>query len=222
MASSTPDSCYSLILFDFDGTLADSFPWFRGAINQLARQHHFKETPDGAVDGLRGLPHAEILQRLGLPLWKVPLVARDMRCLMSEEIDRIRLFPQIEETLMALADGGAALAVVSSNALENVHAVLGEALVRRVVQFECGASLSGKAARLKRVLKRSGFRPAQAVFIGDEIRDIEAAKSAGIAAGAVGWGYNDAESLRSAGPQRFFAEPADLLDLVPPPPQGLA
>ncbi len=66
--------------------------------------------------------------------------------------------------------------------------------------FACGASLFGKAAKYKAVLKRTGTAARDAISIGDEVRDGEAARQAGIDFGAVSWGYASVEALRQAGP----------------------
>ena len=63
-------------------------------------------------------------------------------------------------------------------------------------------------------MKRAGVRPAQAISIGDEVRDIEAARTAGIACGAVTWGYAAAEALRALGPDRVFERMEDVAGLL--------
>ena len=78
--------------------------------------------------------------------------------------------------LRGLSERGVALAVVTSNAYGNVRGVLGVECAALIRYYECGTSLFGKRGRLRRVLKQSGAQPAEAIFIGDEIRDIEAAR----------------------------------------------
>ncbi len=73
-----------------------------------------------------------------------------------------------------------------------------------IPQFACGASLFGKAAKFKDVLKRTGIAAADAICIGDEVRDGEAARQAGIDFGAVSWGYASTEALRQTSPALVF------------------
>ena len=80
--------------------------------------------------------------------------------------------------------------------------------------FDCGASLFGKAAKFRRVVQRAGVKPSQAIAIGDEVRDIEAARAAGIACGAVTWGYAAPEALRALGPDLVFDRMEDVAVLL--------
>jgi phosphoglycolate phosphatase len=199
-----------LYIFDFDGTLADSFSWFIEVSDGVADRFGFDRFDRRELDSLRGLDARRILMRQRVPLWKLPLIARHARRLMAQDIERIPLFPGIAEALARLAASGATLAIVTSNARNNVVRVLGPATAPRISVFECGASLFGKASKLRRVLKRTGFPADQTVFVGDEIRDAEAAREAGVAFGAVGWGYTRLDALRTQAPAHVFERVDDL------------
>jgi phosphoglycolate phosphatase len=205
---------YKLAMFDFDGTLADTFPWFLSAANRLAQKHEFKRIEEGELETLRGYSARKIMEHLGVPVWKLPRIGIDMRRLMAEDIGQIRLFEGIGTMLRGLAGRGVALAVVTSNACDNVRQVLGVEHAALVNYYECGASLFGKRGKLRRVLKESGFRPGEAIFIGDEIRDIEAARAEGIPFGAVTWGYTHVEALEAHSPAEVFANVAEVVEKV--------
>jgi phosphoglycolate phosphatase len=192
-----------LVLFDFDGTLADSLGWFLGVFDQVADRYGFRQLAPGDRERLRGLETGAILRHLDVPGWKLPLIARHLRALAARDIAKIRLFPGAAATLDALAAGGLQLAVVSSNAEENVRRVLGSAAAQ-VGHYACGASLFGKATKVRTVLRASGAGPGTALLIGDEARDIEAANQTGIGSAAVAWGYADPKYLRSLSPTLFF------------------
>jgi phosphoglycolate phosphatase len=70
---------YALVIFDLDGTLADSFPWFLGVLNTVAREFKFREVAEGDIEPLRHCSVHEILRKLDVPLWKVPQIAHRMR-----------------------------------------------------------------------------------------------------------------------------------------------
>jgi phosphoglycolate phosphatase len=206
---------YRLAIFDFDGTLADSFPFFVSVYNQLAREFAFRVVEPDEMEALRGCGAREIMARVGMPAWKLPKVSRRFIGLMRESRDRIALFEGAEDALGHLADAGVRLAVVSSNSLDNVRAVLGPQITDRIGHFECGVSIFGKRSRLRKVLRASGVRASEAIAIGDQATDLEAAHAEGIAAGAVAWGYARPELLRSLAPRIEFATPRDLALLAP-------
>src|SRR5262245_338176 len=160
---------YSLIIFDLDGTLADSFPWFLRNVNDVADRFGFRRIRDGDVESLRHAGSREILRRLEVPVWKLPMIARHMRRMKASHLDCIPLFPGVEAMLSGLRDRGLTLALVSSDHEVNARQQLGEAAAL-FSHFDCGAALFGKAAKFRRVVKRAGVTAAQAISIGDEVR----------------------------------------------------
>lgn len=194
---------HRLALFDFDGTLADSQDWFLGIFDQVADRFGYRRLAPGDSERLRGLETRAILHDLGVPTWKLPTIAKHVRDLATRDIDQIRLFPGAAEMLAELKSGGVEAAVVSSNDEGNVRRVLGPAAAH-VAHFACGASLFGKAAKIRGVLKAMRADRRGAIFVGDETRDAAAARDARIDSGLVAWGYADPDFLRSLAPTLFF------------------
>jgi phosphoglycolate phosphatase len=201
---------YRLVIFDFDGTLADSLGWMRGVLNDVARRHRFRTAEDHELEELRGKDTRAIMAHLGVSPWKLPFIARDMRRRAAREAHLIRPFAGVHELLADLAGRGRHTAIVSSNAEANVRAVLGPESAARVRFYACGAGLFGKQAKFRRVLRRSGTAPVDTIAIGDEARDIQAAAGEGIASGAVTWGYATPELLRAHRPTVMFDD-SDVL-----------
>ena len=201
-----------LVIFDFDGTLADTFPWFMRIINDVADRYSFKRIEPHEVELLRGMGATEIMAHLGVPRWKLPLIASHMRKRKAREIGETKLFAGVEDMLQRLSDAGIEIAVVSSNSEANVRTILGPELAARIACFECGASVFGKTARFRKVLRRTGVSPSEALSIGDEIRDLEAARRAGLAFGAAGWGFTRPEALLARGPNVLFSSIDEIAD----------
>jgi len=198
---------YRLAIFDLDGTLADSFPWFLSVVNSIADKHSFRRIEPSQVDSLRGAGSREIVRRLGVPAWKIPFIANDMRMLKASS--STPLFPGVEAMLERLSQSGIKLALVSSDSEANARRILGPS-VRHFSWFGCGASLFGKAAKFNRVVKDARVPKASTICIGDEVRDAEAADRAGIDFGAVTWGYARPEAMRKFSPAMVFASVDDL------------
>ncbi|WP_077959790.1 HAD hydrolase-like protein [Ensifer adhaerens] len=195
---------YDFAIFDFDGTLADTAASFMAACNAAARRYGFRELSVDEFQSLRTMGSREIIAHLGVPMWKLPQIATFMRRAMAAEAASVRLFPGAAELLGRLKAAGVGIAIVSSNAEESIRAALGEAAAI-IDLYECGAALFGKAQHFRKAIRHSGFDPSRILAIGDEARDIEAARKAGVAAGAVGWGYADPVFLQGLGPDRFFS-----------------
>ncbi|MDA9398400.1 HAD family hydrolase [Bradyrhizobium sp. CCBAU 45389] len=206
-------SFYSLAIFDLDGTLADSFPWFLRTINDVADRFGFRRVADEDIEGLRHASSREILTRLEVPLWKLPAIARHARRLKAEAASEIALFAGVETMLRTLAENGVQLALVTSDSEANAREKLGEAAAL-FAHYDCSASLFGKAAKFRRVVRRAGVDPGRVIAIGDEVRDIEAARAAGVACGAVSWGYAAPAALRALGPDHMFEQMRDIADTL--------
>ncbi|WP_456652019.1 MULTISPECIES: HAD-IA family hydrolase [unclassified Bradyrhizobium] len=200
---------YSLAIFDLDGTLADSFPWFLRVINDVADRFKFRRVADEDIEALRHASSREILARLEVPLWKLPAIARHARRLKAEAAAEIFLFAGVEAMLRTLAENGVQLALVTSDSEANAREKLGDSAAL-FAHFDCAASLFGKAAKFRRVIRRAGVEPGKVISIGDEVRDIEAARTVGIACGAVSWGYAAPAALRALGPDHVFARIDDI------------
>lgn len=198
-----------LAIFDFDGVLCDSAAWFVKELNGLASRHGFRALSDDEVQRLRGRPTREVVRHLRVAPWRMPAIARDLRARMGADADRIGLFDGAGETLSALRAAGVQLAVVSSNSEDNIRRILGPH-ADAVARFDCGAGLFNKAGKFRRVMKALGATPADTVSIGDEVRDIEAARKAGVRAFAVSWGYAVRDALTAARPDAVCDDFDDL------------
>lgn len=205
---------YKLAIFDLDGTLADSFPFFASVYNRLADEHGFRQVAPSEVDALRRVGAREIMARVGLSPWKLPRVARHFITMMRENAHAVPLFPGVAEVLRALHARGTLIAIVSSNSRENVEAVLGSENARHIACFECGASIFGKRARIRCVLKLCGVPSESAIYIGDQPTDLEAARKERVAFGAVSWGYGHIDSMTPHAPDAVFADVRDMLSIA--------
>ncbi len=205
-----PSPAFRLAIFDFDGTLADSFDWFCSVLDRTTARFGLRPVDPAEIPTLRDMPSRDVLAHLGVPMWKIPAIATYMRGLAGEEIASIGLFDGAAATLIALHAAGVKLAVVSSNAEANIRAALSP-VANLIDRYDCGSALFGKSARLKAAAATFGT---PAIAIGDEVRDIEAARKARVTAGAVSFGYNSRKALVAAKPDHLFDSYEDLLRVV--------
>lgn len=201
---------YQLVIFDFDGTLADSADWTMRTFNDVAEQFGLRRISDAELQMLRGRSNREIVQYLGVPMWKVPGIVREMRERISADVERIPLFPGVTDVLRNARNHGVHTAIVSSNSESNVRRILGAENVILIQHFACGAAIFGKARKLRAVMERFRVSAAHTLCVGDETRDIEAAREVGADSGAVLWGYATAAVLRRFEPTHLFASMAEL------------
>jgi phosphoglycolate phosphatase len=202
----------NLAIFDFDGTIADSAAWFGNALNEVARHNGFREVSAEQREMLRSRSAREIFAYLQIPSWKLPSIVRQLRAIAARDVEQINIFPWVPDVFDALRSRGISIAIVSSNTKANIRRVLGTEVATMVEQFGTGAPLFGKAVKINAVIKRCASSPALTTSVGDEVRDIEAARALGISSLAVTWGYATAPALEAARPTRLVHAPAELLD----------
>lgn len=204
---------YDLVMFDLDGTLADSLGFFIRTHNLLSAKYHFQPIQPHEVELLRQRSPREIMDHLGLPRWKLPFVARDFVRLMRLHGQQVCMFAGVERVLRDLHAHGLQLAVVSSNSVENCLRILGEDLCRLMSCIDGGASLFGKRTRILRVMKKLSIQPGQAIYVVDQLTDADAARAASVAFGAVCWEYGAPQALAQTSPEVTF-ETVDALRLL--------
>lgn len=199
-----------LVILDFDGTLADSLPRLSVAYADVAEQFGLRRAAAAEAQALRGSDAKTALRALGIPRWRLPAMAARLRRV-AEEAPPPPLFAGIEAMLQRLAGHGITLAIASSNTEAQIRRTLGPELAALVACYAAEASLFGKAKRFRRILSFTRTSPVETLAIGDEPRDIEAARAAGVLAGAVGWGFATPALLRTRGPDVFFEKPEELV-----------
>jgi phosphoglycolate phosphatase len=199
-------------IFDFDGTLADSLNHVVPLYNSVAPQFKVPQVTPADIPRLRRMGPRQAMDAYGVPLWKVPRILQAVRAKLREHIDQLEPFGGIGETLSTLSLTGSRCLLLSSNSRENVEAFLSRHRFDCFERLVCGSSLFGKGARLRKVLAQASLLAGSVAYVGDEVRDIEAAQNAGVQSIAVSWGYGDRESLLAAKPNYLIDRPEQLLD----------
>ena len=194
---------YRLAIFDFDGTLADSLDWFRASFHDVIARFDLTPITAEELEAMRGLSAREIMARLNVSMWQLPAIVRDMRKRKLAAASQTSLFAGIPAMLSDLQRQGIKTAIVSSDSEASVRQVLGPTTAQ-ITRFDCGAAVFGKHRKFQRVARKLGAKPSETICIGDEIRDIEAAKAASMDSGAVAWGYALPSALQAAGPTHLF------------------
>jgi len=201
------------ILFDFDGTIADTIEAGVTAFNGLAARYGFLEiTPENA-DELRAKSPRAAMKALSIPMLRVPLVLRTLRKGVREALPTLQAIEGMRAALIALRNKGYQLGIVTSNSAENVAAFLKNNQMEIFDYIQAGTGLFNKGKKLKKMMAREGLKKDETIFVGDEIRDVEAAKKNDLAAVAVTWGLNSREGLEAARPNFIIENTRELVEL---------
>lgn len=205
---------FEAVLFDFDGTLADTFPRVERLLARLARELHFSDPGADEIRRMRGWRMPRILSRLGIAWWKVPIVLWRARALLESDPVPVALFPGIPELLTDLDKAGIEWGILTSNGLEVVRRTLRENGAPEPGRLETGLGLSGKVKRLVRMARVLGTVPGCLLLVADETRDVDAARAAGVPMIGVAWGCNTEQALRDAGSSRVARDQHELREML--------
>lgn len=205
----------STLIFDFDGTIADSFPLIVELFYELTGQPAI--TDEQRINRLRQLSLRQVLKELDVPLVRMPMLLIRGKALMQQRIDEVKPFPGIKKALEALRDDGHRLFILSSNSEANIRIFLQkERLADYFEHIQGGAGVLHKARALKKIIHKYNLDPAQSFYIGDEVRDIVAAHKVDVRIVSVAWGFNGREALAAYEPFALLYRPAELVDLFCP------
>ena len=215
-----------LIIFDFDGTLADTLGALMRISNRLAPEFGYSQIGDEQLASLKYLSSWEIIKLSKVALWKLPFLLKRVKEEFPAEVINVRLFPGVVELLNTLKLQGYRLGIVSSNAEANIRSLLSQNHIEHLFDFVNGASTFGKGKAIGKLIKQYHCPKSDVIYIGDEIRDIQAARSIEIRVIAVGWGFNAPTALIDRQPDLLITKPLALINALarfyPPPAAHLA
>ena len=206
---------YKTLVFDFDGTIADTLGETRRIFNRIAPDYGIREVAEHELDGLRHLSLKDLLNHLDIPKRRVPALIARGTGMMRGNITELQLITGMREVLIELRRHVRSFGILTSNATANVDLFLRAHGLRDQFDFISSTSkLTGKAKHLKAIRKTFSLRPEELLYIGDELRDVKASQKAGIPIAAVTWGFNSREALMAAAPDYLFDRPEDFLRLL--------
>lgn len=204
-----------VIIFDFDGTIADSFDLVLAISNRLAIEYGFPQVHPEEAHRLQDLSSREIVRQSGVSIFRLPFLLLRLRKELNQEIRFLKPITGIQSALQTLKQRGYHLGIVTSNSRENVQTFLHTQNLTGLFDF-IGSDLTlfGKGKVIQRMIRRYQFDPAMVIYVGDETRDVEAARKIRIKVIAVSWGFSSGQVLTKHEPDRLIDQPSELITAV--------
>ena len=209
------------VIFDLDGTLADTLEDITDSINIVFAETGHESVSRERVRGLIGEGLGKLLQLasgLDVPDRVDGFIERYREVYRGRMLVCTRLFPGVSEMLDALVRLEVPLAVRSTKPEEFTLPICETLLSRwpfvRVRGPRSEALRKPDPTQALEVAAEMDRPPSAVFFIGDSVIDIGAAHNAGMRAVAVTWGYRDFSELDRAKPEHLIDRPASLIDIV--------
>ncbi len=205
---------YKVIIFDFDGTIADSRRTLVNIANELADEFGYDIVTEEEVIRLSNLSSHDVLLQSPIPLYKIPFLLRRVKKELNKHIIKLKPFLGIKEVLTSLQTQGFCIGIVTSNMRNNVLDFLEENQLEQYFDFVYSANtLFGKDKIIRKLINQYQLPLEKTFYVGDETRDIEAAKKSQIQMIAVTWGFNSAGVLARHQPDFLIDEPSQLCQI---------
>jgi len=205
---------HKVVIFDFDGTIANTLDSIIDIMNNLSNEFGFRKIKEEDIQYLRGKKPKEILKHLDISLFKLPFVIRKVRREINSHIALLPPSVELLPVLRLLKENNCRIGIVTTNIEENVRKFLHANNLDQFDFFYTAKKVFGKDITISKILKDMGLEKSHVYFVGDEVRDIEAGKKAGIKTIAVSWGYNTKDALAKEHPDYLIDSPMELKNIV--------
>lgn len=202
-----------VFIFDFDGTVADTMPSIFKVVNDLAREYEFPEVSKAHFQKLRTKSPTQIVKELGIPMLKIPFAINRGRELLGSYMKDIEFIPGMRELLLDLDEYGKTIGMLTSNSRANIDIFFAKHNLDVFDFIYTEHNLFGKQFSLVKMLKQEGVDKSAAVYVGDEVRDIEACRIVDLDIVSVSWGFSAKEALQKEAPTYLVESPAEFRKL---------
>ncbi len=204
---------YKYVIFDFDGTLADTEKINFNIFQQLSDKYNFKKVAIDEIHQLKKMSAKEVIDFLGIKKRKIPLAIKYGKKILKKDIHNVKPCKENIKTILGkLKDSGVKLGVLTTNSQNNVNIFLENNQID-FFDFVESSSLFGKEIKFKKIIKNKKLNSQDILYVGDEIRDIKAAHLSHVKIASVTWGYNSIEALKRHNPDYLINNPEELLSI---------
>ncbi len=202
------------LLFDFDGTLADSIHLALRIANKLAPDFGVKPLTEEQFALVRNMSIPKALKYIKIPFYKVPraitLALVEYRHLVHE----LEPIPGIPQMLKDLGELNCPMALLTSNTSENVKHFIKQHELDYFDWIEGTSGILKKHSSIRKQIKKHNLDKDNLIYVGDEIRDVVAAKKSGIRVISVTWGFHPADLLSSKDPDYLVDKPSQIVQII--------
>lgn len=200
-----------IIIFDFDGTIADSFPPMVKILKKQVKEMGYGDLTDKQIEIMRSMRPLDIIAHFKFPFWKIPKLIQTVREELFNQIDKVKMFQGINELINDLKTKKIKYGILTSNSKKTVEAFLNVNNLNGFDFIESETNIFKKSSHLAFIIKKYFLNKKDVIYVGDEVRDIEACREVGVDVISVTWGYNSKVVLKKNNPTFIVDTPSEIL-----------
>jgi phosphoglycolate phosphatase-like HAD superfamily hydrolase len=202
------------VIFDFDGTVADSFDVIMSFFVEYKQRLGLDKFGKEEIEIYRNKGVKELIKESKVSVFRISKVISEMRKGINESVSEVKPFVGMINLLNKLKNKELSLGVMSTNGEKTINKLLEKNKIE-VFDYVVGkGSLFGKDKVIKSILKKRKLKSDEVLYVGDEVRDIEACKKLGIKIAAVTWGFSSKKLLAKNKPDFLVNKAEEILKLV--------
>jgi len=199
------------LIFDFDGTLADTLGFTVNSAIEINRNLDLLNGEKMDFEKYRTMDSKDFFKSLKISNLKLFYFLFKYQRKQTKEISNTKTFEGLSEVLNELKKSGLKMGVCTSNSKNNVKLFLENCNLNVFDFIYSSWDYFRKDKILKKSIKKFKLDKANVIYVGDEVRDITAARNADIKVASVTWGYNLESILSQNNPDYIINQPKDLL-----------
>lgn len=201
-------------IFDFDGTIVNSRGLMMKFYNELAEKYNYKIIEPDEIEYLSTLSIPDRCKVLRVPLYRVPQMGMYAKSRYQETIGSLKTNEGIQDLVFGLKEKGYVLSIISSNLEPSIRAFLKSNHMDIYDHIYSAKNFFGKNHTINAFMKKLKISRDETVYIGDELRDIEACRKSNVRIISVAWGYDSAELLAKENPDYLVYRPNDVQSVI--------
>lgn len=202
------------VIFDFDGTLANTLDLVARIYNENAHSYGALPIDMKDLSDYRKLSYKKAMRKLKIRWTVLPRLVLFVSREMKKHMDEVKPYEGVVDVLIDIQKQGVSIGVLTSNDGALVHEYLEKNNFPIFDFIVSEKTMFGKEKALKKIMKRHRLERSKVVYVGDEPRDITASNKAGIKVIGVTWGVGGREGLISSPPDWLVDTPEELKQII--------
>jgi len=205
------------VIFDFDGTIANTLPYTFRNLFELLKEEKVNINEQKMIKDVRSKNFQELMKEWKISWVRLPFILGKIKQIQKDlfnEIEKIKFFPGIKKLLVELKRKNYILAILSSNLDNNIIKFLKLNNLDYFDYIHCGSEILGKSVAISNFIKENGWKKEESIYVGDELRDLEACQKSGVKMIGVSWGLNTTEILKKRGADFIVKKPSEILKII--------
>ncbi len=202
------------VIFDFDGTLADTEQWSLDIYNELAVKYNYKSYTLSEFEEMKKLPLSKIISMIDIPYTKIFVLLKEGQKILKKHINDVQAFnDDLKNVLIKIKELTGTIGIISSNTKKNIRRFCKNKDIENM-NFFFSSPLFAKEIKIFRIINKYRLKPDEVLYVGDEVRDVESSRKAGIKIAAATWGYNNRSLLEKSNPDFLIDDITELVDIL--------